>query len=437
VATPLSLSLAQARRVALAAQGFTDPRPKGRVDRRHLRRVFDRVGLIQIDSVNVLVRSQELPIFARLGPHPRDLLPSAAAHGQLFEYWGHEASHIPVAQQPLFRWKMARAAEHAWRGVARMSKERPGYVETVYEMVAERGPVVAGELSERTAPKGAWWDWDHAKLALEWLFFTGRITARRRVNDFARLYDLPERMLPASVLAAPTPSEPDARKALLLLAARSQGVGTLRDLAEYHRQHIARCRPLVAELVEAGELLPAQVEGWKEQAYVHPEASLPRRVRACALLSPFDSVIWERPRVERLFGFHYRIEIYTPAPKRRFGYYVLPFLLGDELVGRVDLKAERAMSTLLVRGAYTEPGVPDGPVAEALAGELALMAEWLGLEQVVVEGRGELAPALKAAVGPGPAPGRSRGPLSRPAKPTAARTSPPNRYRIGGDVAGG
>jgi uncharacterized protein YcaQ len=401
VAAPLSLSLAQARRVALAAQGFTDPRPAGRVDRRHLRRVFDRVGLIQIDSVNVLVRSQELPLFARLGPHPRDLLPKASGDGVLFEYWGHEASHIPVEQQPLFRWKMARAAEHAWRGVAAMSKERPGYVEAVYEMVAERGPVVAGELSERTAPKGAWWDWDHAKLALEWLFYTGRITARRRVNDFARLYDVPERMLPVSVLAEPTPTEEDARKGLLLLAARSQGVGTLRDLAEYHRQNIPRCKPLVAELVEEGSLLPAQVEGWREPAYVHPEATLPRRVGAHALLSPFDSVIWERPRVERLFGFHYRIEIYTPAPKRKFGYYVLPFLLGDELVGRVDLKAERAMSTLLVRGSYTEPGAQEGPVAEALARELALMAGWLGLERVVVEDRGELAPALKAAVGSG------------------------------------
>jgi uncharacterized protein YcaQ len=398
VAAPLSLSLAQARRVALAAQGFTDPRPRGRVDRRHLRRVFDRVGLIQIDSVNVLVRSQELPLFARLGPHPRDLLPRAAADGELFEYWGHEASHIPVAQHHLFRWKMARAAEQAWRGVVRMSQERPGYVEAVYEMVAERGPVVAGELSQRTAPKKAWWDWDHAKLALEWLFYTGRITARRRLNDFARLYDLPERMLPAWALAVPTPDEADARKALLLIAARSQGVATLRDLTQYHRQSPTRCRALVAELVEAGELHRAVVEGWKEAAYVHPAAALPRRVQARALLSPFDSLVWERPRVQQLFGFHYRIEIYTPAPKRRFGYYVLPFLLGDQLVGRVDLKAERPLSTLLVKGAYTEPGVEEGPTAEALAGELTLMAGWLGLEQVVVEGRGELAPALKAAL---------------------------------------
>jgi uncharacterized protein len=254
--------------------------------------------------------------------------------------------------------------------------------------------VLAGELSERTAPKGAWWDWDHAKLALEWLFYTGRITARRRVNDFARLYDLPERMLPQSVLAQPTPPEADARKALLLLSARYQGVATLKDLTQYHRQSPTRCRTLVAELVEAEELVPAVVEGWKEPAYVHPRATLPRRVQACALLSPFDSVIWERPRVERLFGFHYRIEIYTPAPRRQYGYYVLPFLLGDELVGRVDLKADRANSALLVQSAWGEPGITNGHVAGELHEELASMAAWLGLEHVVVNGRGDLAPAL-------------------------------------------
>jgi uncharacterized protein len=398
VAAPLSLSLAQARRVGLAAQGLADPRPQGRVDRRHLRRVFDRVGLIQIDSVNVLVRSQELPVFARLGPHPRDLLPRAAADGELFEYWGHEASLIPVEHHPLYRWKMAQAAQHAWRSVARMNEERPGYVESIYEMVVERGPVVAGDLSQRTAPKGTWWDWDHAKVALEWLFYSGRVTARRRVNDFARLYDLPERMLPAAVLALPTPPEADARKTLLVMAARALGVGTLRDLAMYHRQSTTTCRPLVPELVEDGRLVPVTVEGWRERAYLHPEAKLPRWVRARALLSPFDSLVWERPRVEQLFGFHYRIEIYTPAPKRRFGYYVLPFLLGDEIIGRVDLKADRAASALLVRGAYLEPGVPDALAAEELAEELALMTGWLGLERIVVEGRGELAPALRAAV---------------------------------------
>jgi hypothetical protein len=399
VAAPLSLSVAQARRVGLAAQGLADPRPAGRVDRRHLRRVLDRVGLIQIDSVNVLVRSQELPVFARLGPHPRDLLPRAAADGELFEYWGHQASLIPVEHHPLYRWRMARAAEQAWRSVARMNEERPGYVESIYRMVVERGPVVAGDLSQRTAPKGTWWDWDHAKVALEWLFYSGRVTARRRVNDFARLYDLPERMLPAAVLALPTPPEADARKALLVQAGRSLGVATLRDLASYHRQLLPICRPLLLELVEDGRLVPVRVEGWREPAYLHPEATLPRWVRARALLSPFDSLVWERPRVEQLFGFHYRIEIYTPAPKRRFGYYVLPFLLGDEIIGRVDLKADRAAAALLVRGAYLEPGVPDALAANELAEELSLMAGWLGLERIVVEGRGELAPALRAAVG--------------------------------------
>ena len=294
---------------------------------------------------------------------------------------------------------MARAAQGAWRSVARMNEERPGYVESIYQMVVERGPVVAGDLSQRTAPKGTWWDWDHAKVALEWLFYSGRVTARRRVNDFARLYDLPERMLSPAVLALPTPPEADARKALLVQAARSLGVATLRDLANYHRQLVPVCRPLMPELVEDGRLVPVTVEGWREPAYLHPEVKLPRWVRARALLSPFDSLVWERPRVEQLFGFHYRIEIYTPAPKRRFGYYVLPFLLGDEIIGRVDLKADRAASALLVRGAYLEPGVPDGLAAEELAEELALMAGWLGLERIVVEGRGELAPALQAAVG--------------------------------------
>jgi uncharacterized protein len=400
VAAPLSLSLAQARRIGVAAQGLADPRPAGRVDRRHLRRVFDRVGLIQIDSVNVLVRSQELPVFARLGPHPRDLLPKASAEGELFEYWGHEASLIPIEHHPLYRWKMARAAKSAWRSVASMNEQRPDYVETIYRMVVERGPVVAGDLSPRTAPKGTWWDWDHAKLALEWLFYCGRVTARRRVSDFARLYDLPERMLPSAVLSLPTPPEEDARKALLVMAARALGVGTLRDLAMYHRQSTTICRPIVPELVEDGRLIRVAVEGWREPAYLHADAKLPRSVNARALLSPFDSLVWERRRIEQLFGFHYRIEIYTPAPKRRFGYYVLPFLLGDELLGRIDLKAERAESALLVRGAYLEPGVPDALAAAELAEELLLMAGWLGLERIVVEARGELAPALQRALRP-------------------------------------
>ncbi len=392
-----SLSSSEARRLAITSQGLTQPRPRGRADRRHLRRVFGHVGVIQIDSVNVVARAQELALFARLGRHQRDLLPNASADGELFEYWGHQASHIPVEHHRLYRWKMAKAQEEGmWKGLIRMQQERPGYVESIYQAVKERGPVVAGELSERTLPKGTWWDWDHAKQALEWLFWTGRITARRRVNDFARVYDLPERMLPAAALAAPTPTEPEARKELLFLAARSLGVATAGDLANYHGQLLSKVKTLVGELVEEGRLVPISVDGWSAAAYAPPDMRVPRHCPARTLLSPFDSLMWDRSRVERLFGFRYRIEIYTPAPKRIFGYYVLPFLLGEELVARVDLKADRAGSRLLVRGAYAEPGVPDLLVAEELADELGTMARWLALERVVVESRGDLAPALQA-----------------------------------------
>ena len=396
---PDSLSLAQARRLAIAAQGLAGPRPEGRADRRHLRRVFAHVGAIQIDSVNVLARAQEVALFARLGRHPRDLLPRASADAELFEYWGHQASHLPVEHHRLMRWKMARAEKDMWPGLVRLQQERAGYIESIYEAVVERGPVAAGELSERTVPKGTWWDWDHAKQALEWLFWTGRVTARRRVNDFARVYDLPERMLPATALAAPTPTEDAARKELLVMSARSLGVASLTDLAHYYGQRVPRVRPLVSELVEEGKLVPVRVEDWQPVGYVLPDVRIPRRSSTRTLLSPFDSLVWTRPRVERLFGFHYRIEIYTPAPKRRYGYYVLPFLLGEELVARLDLKADQMASRLLVRGAFAEPGVPDVVLADELRHELAEMAAWLGLERVVVERRGDLADALRAAVG--------------------------------------
>jgi hypothetical protein len=393
-----ALSLAQARRIALAAQGFADPRPPGRVDRRHVRRVLDRVGLIQIDSVNVLVRSQELPLFARLGPHDRALLPRLSAAGELFEYWGHEASLIPSERHRLFRWRMeAGARGETWDGIARLARERPGLVDQVLRSVAERGPVAARDLTERARPKGAWWDWDDTKRALEFLFWSGRLAARRRASDFARLYDLPERVLPADALALDTPPESEARKALLLLAARSLGVATARDLADYHRQRLPAVRPLLAELVEQGALRAVAVEGWAETGYLHPEARAPRRVRARALLSPFDSLVWERARAERLYGFRYRVEIYVPAPRRVHGYYVLPFLLGERLVARCDLKADRAAGALLVRSAWGEPGAPAG-TAHELAAELRLMAGWLGLAGIEVADRGDLAPALRREV---------------------------------------
>ena len=389
----ISVSEAEARRIALGAQGLAERRPTGRIDRRHLRRVLDRIGLIQIDSVNVLVRSQELPLFARLGPHPRSLIWDATAAGELFEYWVHEASHVQTAQHPLFRWRMT--TPFPWPSFRRRAEARRKYVESVYEYVAEHGPVVAGDLAQRDGKKRGWWEYDDGKVALAALFHEGRLTATRRQSDFARVYDLPERVLPAEVLDAPAVPEHDARKELLVLAAKYHGVGTVGDLADYHRQGRPTCKLLLAELVEEGRLLAAEIPGWNRPAYMHPDATIPRRIDASALLSPFDPVVWNRERALRLFGFHYRIEIYVPAPKRQYGYYVLPFLLGEELVGRVDLKADRANGALLVQAAWGEPGVPEREVAAALLEELRLMAAWLGLERVEVHRRGNLGAVLR------------------------------------------
>lgn len=388
-----ALSVAQARRIALGAQGFGRARPAGRVDRRHLRRVLDHIGLIQIDSVNVLVRSQELPLFARLGPHPRTLIGDATASGELFEYWVHEACHVPISQYPLHRWAME--FHPRWKGFRRFARERADFVDAVRERVRDDGPIVAGDLQARDRPKESWWDWDEGKLALEYLFRTGEVAATRRSNDFARLYDLAERVIPADVLAAPAPSEHDAKKELLVLAARHHGVGTAADLADYHR--LKHTRKLLAELVEEGRLRAVDVEGWSQPAYLHPDATIPRRIDARALLSPFDPVVWFRERGERLFDFHYRIEIYVPRPKRRYGYYVLPFLLGDRLVGRFDLKADRAAGSLLVQSAWSEPGTDPAEVASEAAAEIASMAGWLGLQRVVVAERGDLSSPLRRA----------------------------------------
>ncbi|MEM9038748.1 MAG: crosslink repair DNA glycosylase YcaQ family protein [Actinomycetota bacterium] len=391
----VALSNAQARRIALGAQGFgpADTRPTGRVDRRHLRRVLQRIGLIQIDSVNVLVRSQELPLFARLGPHPRSLIWDATADRELFEYWVHEACHVPVEQRPLYGWAMH--SHPRWKPFREWADANKPLVRRVLDRVRVDGPILASDLEMRDRPKESWWDWDEGKKALEHLFRTGDVTAVRRENDFARVYDLTERVLPAEALDAPQPSEHDAKKELLVLAAKYHGVGTASDLADYHR--LKHTRPLFDELVAEGRLVPAEVEGWSRAAYLHPDAARPRRISARALLSPFDPVVWFRDRGERLFGFHYRIEIYVPKPKRRYGYYVLPFLLGDEIVARVDLKSDRANSRLLVQAAWAEPGIDDHEVATELLDELGLMAGWLGLDEgVEIVGAGDLAPALAA-----------------------------------------
>ncbi len=393
----IELSAAQARRMALAAQGFAEKRPAGRVDRRHVRKVFDRIGVIQIDSVNVLVRSQELPLFARLGPHPRDVLPKMVADGELFEYWAHEASLLPMEMHPLFRWKMT-SREGMWNGLARLAEEQPELLATLLAEVEARGPLAASDIEGRAGKAGPWWGWDHTKQALEVLFFMGQVSARRRSN-FEREYDLVERMVGADLLGPVPPTEADAWKELLVRAAQAHGVGTAKDLADYYRLNTVRARPLLEELVAEGRLVPATVEGWKGPVYAHPHATVPRWIRARALLSPFDSLIWERARTERLFGFRYRLEIYVPAEKRVHGYYVLPFLLGDRLVARVDLKADRTGRVLRVRGAFGEDPIPSPEVAAELAAELQLLAAWLGLDAVSVTPHGDLAPALAEALG--------------------------------------
>jgi uncharacterized protein len=371
------ISAAEARRTALAAQGFAEPRrPGGRA----IRRLFDRVALVQIDSVNVLSRAHYLPGFARLGPYDREALDRAAHYAprRLFEYWGHEASLLPVELQPLLRWRMARAPEEAWGGMRRVAKERPGLLADVLDQVRERGPLAARELAEeRPRRAGPWWDWSESKKAIELLFWGGEVTSARRRN-FERLYDLPERVLPREILDAPTPSEEDAQRELVAIAARSLGVAALPELRDYFRLPADAVRPRVDELVEAGELLPVEVEDWGVPGYLHRDARIPRSVDACALLGPFDNLLWERSRVERVFGFRFRLEIYVPKPKREYGYYVLPFLLGDRLVARVDLKADRQAGQLRALAVHEEPGAPAG-LQDALRAELELLAGWLGL----------------------------------------------------------
>ena len=389
------LSARQARRIAIAAQGLADPRPAGEVDRRRLRKLVDRLGVIQIDSVNVLVRTHYLPAFSRLGHYPREALEREAwgRKPTLFEYWGHEASFLPTQHQPLFRWRMERARAGAtWTGLARFGRERRDYIDEVLARVEKEGPLTGGDFAEGPRQAG-WWNWSDGKHALEWLFWAGLVTTKTR-RGFERVYDLTERVLPRAVTEAPTPSEADAHRALLRIAARAMGVATEGDLRDYFRMPVAGTKARIAELVEAGELTPVSVEGWRQDAYLAPGARVPRRAAGAALLSPFDNLVWRRERAERLFGCRIRLEIYTPAHKREHGYYVLPLLLGETIAARVDLKADRQAGVLRVQAAHLEPGASVDETASALAGELALMARWLGLDGVEATEMGGLATAL-------------------------------------------
>lgn len=378
------LSLAQARRIALAAQGFGVPRP-ALVRTGQLLRTLERLSLFQIDSVNVLARAHYLPAFSRLGGYDRALLDRAAwgpRPRRLFEYWAHEASLLPVALQPLLRWRMARARQGASGPPAMraFAGERRAEIEPLLARLRAEGPLAASDF-EGGAGRGGWWEWSAAKRGLEWLFRAGLITTATRRGGFERVYDLTERVIPRAVLALPTPDAAAAQRALIERAGRALGIATETDLRDYFRLSPDEARVAIAALVEDGILRPARVEGWRQGAFLHRGARLPRWIRGQALLAPFDPLIWERERTERLFGLRYRIGIYTPTAQRTHGYYVLPFLQDDRLVARVDLKADRARGRLMVQQLTTEPGAPPH-TGERLAAELVLMAAWLGLEAV-------------------------------------------------------
>ena len=396
-----TLSIAEARCVALAHQGLAAARPAKTPDRDALNGMHDKLSLLQIDSVNVLVRSHYLPLFSRLGAYAPDDLDSLTVgkRRKTFEYWGHEASLMPVELQPLFRWRMedARKGEATYSGLYRFACAKQDYIRRVKDEIRDRGPMGAGALSEAGKGSGGWWGWSDGKHAVEWLFWTGDLTTHER-RKFERIYDLTERTLPSQVANAATPTREEAQRQLLRLSLKALGVATERDLRDYFRLGVADTHARLAELVEAGEARPVKVEGWKDTAYLAPKITMPKSTTATALLTPFDSLIFDRQRTERLFGFRYRIELYTPGPKRIYGYYVLPFLMGDRLVARVDLKSDRANRRLLASGAFAEPNTNAGEVAEALVAELRLLARWLGLDRVVVGRRGDLVTPLRQAL---------------------------------------
>ncbi|MDB1112769.1 winged helix-turn-helix domain-containing protein [Pseudomonas extremaustralis] len=398
----LSFSVKQARRMALAAQGFSGRQGPASIKAAHLNRMIERLGVLQIDSVNAVVRSHYLPLFSRLGHYAPLLLEQAAwSQGRrrsLFEYWGHEASLLPMALYSLMRWRMARArqGQGIYAQMARFGREQQAIIQRVLKTVEQQGAVGAGSLSTREERAGPWWDWSDEKHALEWLFAAGLVTVAGR-RGFERLYDLPERVIPGGILQTSV-GEAEAQRGLLLHSATALGVGTEKDLRDYFRLDPVDSRNRLAELVEDGQLLTCRVHGWTPTAYCLPTPKVPRKVAASALLSPFDSLIWERSRTERLFDFRYRLEIYTPQDKRVYGYYVLPFLHNERIAARIDLRAERANGRLAVHAVHEEqPGLDEEGML-ALASNLRQMAEWLGLEEVQLNCQRPSAARLRAAM---------------------------------------
>ena len=394
-----SFSPAAARRIALAAQGFGRPRPDA-VGTRQLNLALERLGLLQLDSVNVLERSHYLPLFARLGAYDKALLDrlTFARSGPYREYWAHEAALVPLDDWPLFRWRMDDFRKHfETRGDDSWMAAEDKTLTWLRSELAEKGPLPASKIERDAGPKKAgWWDWDHVKRGLERMFRIGEVVSGGRTN-FERTYALPEQVMATQLLERRVPRE-DAIHQLMSISGRAHGIGTLSDLADYFRLKTVDAKPALERLVDEGELLPVTVKGWKKPAYLHRDARIPRRIETVALLSPFDPVVWERERALRMFGFHYRIEIYTPAPKRVFGYYSLPVLVDDAIVGRIDLKNDRQRRVLRVQSAWREPDAAAG-VEERIVPALRELAAWQALESIEVVDRGDLARALAAELG--------------------------------------
>jgi len=390
-----SLSRAQARRIALAAQGFLDPR-HATPTMRTFGRTLARTGVLQVDSVNVLQRAHYMPLFSRMGPYDVELLRRAAERRprRIVEYWAHVQAFMPIELWPVMRHRMDHYREQ--RGKWLTADDDPAFEADVLAEVTRRGEATARDLDDgKPRAREHWgWNWSAARKMLDYLYMSGQVAIARRNSQFEVVYAPLERVLPREVLEAPTPSVEDSLVELVRRAARSHGVASAQCLADYYRIGPKAAGPAIERLVEEGELLPVTVEGWKRPAYLHRDARVPRAVQARAVLSPFDPLVWERARTEAIFGFHYRIEIYVPAAQRQYGYYVLPFLLGDRIVGRVDLKADRQAGRLLVKAAYAEPDAPP-ETAEELSAELRVLADWLALDEVTVEPRGDLAPALR------------------------------------------
>jgi uncharacterized protein len=393
-----SISLLEARRIALAATGFGQAKSTSVSGWAAQNKELKRLHLLQIDSVNVLTRSHYLPLFSRLGNYDRAALDKRTlAHNNraAFECWAHEASLVRMELHPLMRWRMNRAldGDGIYNSMASFARDEKAYLKNVLKFVASHGPTAQSDLPDKSKGEGGWWGWSKGKTALETLFAQGLLTTAKR-ESFERFYDLPERVIPSDIIAMPTPSERDSKLQLMNLSGQALGIGTAFDLRDYFRLKGPDAERALSDAVEAGYLKPITVDGWKAQAFIHRDAKLPRKIEGAALVTPFDPICWDRKRAERLFSFHYRIELYTPQPKRKFGYYVLPFLMGESFAGRVCLKADREAETLRVNTANMEDMADPRETAEKLSEELQSMAQWLGLKNLEISQKGNLAEYL-------------------------------------------